>query len=54
MTDLARHYIERAHGIEQHFPGYIDAYFGPEDWKPEAEVLGNLRHCALDSPERTR
>lgn len=36
MTDVARHYIELAHGIEQHFPGYIDAYFGPEDWKPEA------------------
>jgi hypothetical protein len=36
MAEVARHYIELAHGIEQHFPGYIDAYFGPEDWKPKA------------------
>ncbi|RIH83609.1 hypothetical protein [Calidithermus roseus] len=38
MTEVARSYIELAHGIEQHFPGYIDAYFGPEDWKPRAKL----------------
>lgn len=37
MAEVARHYIELAHGIEQHFPGYIDAYFGPEDWKPRVK-----------------
>ena len=33
MPDVARTYIELAFGIEQHLPGYIDGYFGPEEWK---------------------
>ena len=33
MPDLARAYIDLAFGLEQHLPGYIDGYFGPEEWK---------------------
>ncbi len=33
---LARGYIELAHALEHYQPGSIDAYFGPEDWKPAA------------------
>ncbi|CAN5870522.1 hypothetical protein BH24DEI2_BH24DEI2_00880 [soil metagenome] len=33
MPDVAQTYIELAFGIEQHLPGYIDGYFGPEAWK---------------------
>ncbi len=33
MSDVAQSYIELAFGIEQHLPGYIDGYFGPEEWQ---------------------
>ncbi len=33
MTDLARRYITLAHAIEQHNPGFIDGYFGPDEWR---------------------
>lgn len=43
MTDPARAYIELAFGLEQHLPGYIDGYFGPEEWKREDKrALGEL------------
>lgn len=37
MSDPARAYVELAFGLEQHLPGYIDGYFGPEEWKREAK-----------------
>jgi hypothetical protein len=33
MSTLAERYIQLAYGIQGHFPGYIDAYFGPEELK---------------------
>lgn len=33
MSDIAQAYVELAHAIEQHNPGYIDGYFGPDAWK---------------------
>jgi hypothetical protein len=33
-------YVHLALAIEQHVPGYIDAYFGPAGWKAEAEHMG--------------
>jgi hypothetical protein len=37
MYNIARDYILLAFAINQHIPGYIDAYFGPEEVKQEAE-----------------
>jgi len=37
MSTLARDYVMLAFAIERHLPGYIDAYFGPEEVKAEAE-----------------
>jgi hypothetical protein len=37
MNDIARAYVELAHAIEQHNPGYIDGYYGPEEWKVTAK-----------------
>lgn len=34
MTALARRYIDLAHAIDLHHPGFVDGYFGPEAWKP--------------------
>lgn len=40
--DLGALYVHLALAIEQHVPGYIDAYFGPADWKAQAERKGKL------------
>jgi hypothetical protein len=43
MQDISRVYVELAHGINDHLPGYIDGYYGPEEWKPsEARSLDEL------------
>ncbi len=39
-------YVRLALSIEQHLPGYIDAYFGPPEWKDEVAAAG--KH-SLDS-----
>lgn len=33
MSSLSERYIQLAFGIQEHFPGYIDAYFGPIELK---------------------
>lgn len=33
MSALAKRYIQLAYGIQHYFPGYIDAYFGPQELK---------------------
>ncbi len=38
MPTLAKRYIQLAYGIEEHFPGYIDAYFGPDELKQVEKV----------------
>jgi hypothetical protein len=44
MSDTSRNFGERfvrlALEIEKHQPGYVDAYFGPEDWKAQAQQNG--------------
>ncbi|MEP7198192.1 MAG: hypothetical protein ABI874_00125, partial [Chloroflexota bacterium] len=41
MTDdIGAAYVQLALAIEQHLPGYVDAYFGPPDWKQQAEAHG--------------
>lgn len=39
---LGEEYIRLAFAIEEHLPGYVDAYFGPEEWKAEAKRDGKL------------
>ena len=39
---LGEEYIRLAFGIEEHLPGYVDAYFGPEEWQAEAKQDGKL------------
>ena len=53
MPDVAQTYVELAFGIEQHLPGYIDGYFGPEEWKrTEKQPLGDLEQSAEILAER--
>src|SRR4030042_3555725 len=37
---FAEEYIRLALTIDQHLPGYIDAYLGPAEWKTQAERQG--------------
>lgn len=47
MYNIARDYILLAFAIDQHIPGYIDAYFGPEEVKNDAAQRGKLPVAAL-------
>jgi hypothetical protein len=35
-------YIKLALAIEEHRPGYVDAYFGPEEWMQESKHAGKI------------
>jgi hypothetical protein len=44
---IAQRYIQLAYGIEHYFPGYIDAYSGPPEWKKvEKKSLEELSRLA--------
>lgn len=45
MKEVAAAYVRLAHDIERHNAGYIDGYYGPEEWKGslgERRPLGEL------------
>jgi hypothetical protein len=37
---IPRVYVQLALAIEQHIPGYVDAYYGPPEWRQRAEADG--------------
>jgi hypothetical protein len=39
---LGEEYIKLALAIEQHLPGYVDSYFGPDVWMTQAKAAGKL------------
>lgn len=51
MIDAEQEWGERfvrlALAIDEHLPGYVDAYFGPEEWKAQAKQAGKLPLSAL-------
>lgn len=54
---IARAYISLCLRLDQHMPGFVDAYFGPADVKAEVELapmrpVGRLREDALALRER--
>ena len=40
--DLAEEFVRLALAIEQHLPGYVDSYFGPDEWMKQAKEAGKL------------
>jgi hypothetical protein len=38
MNDIAERYVKLVLALGQHDPDYVDAYYGPSDWKAEAET----------------
>ena len=39
---LSEEFVRLALAIEEHVPGYLDAYFGPDEWMQEAKQAGKL------------
>jgi hypothetical protein len=39
---LDEEYVRLALSINEHLPGYVDSYFGPEAWSQEAQQAGRL------------
>ena len=37
MNDVAERYVRLVLALGQHDPDYVDAFYGPADWKTEAE-----------------
>ena len=37
---VGREYVRLALALDQHMPGYVDAYFGPPDWQEQAKTDG--------------
>jgi len=40
VDSIGQAYVRLSFLIEQHIPGFIDAYFGPPEWKEQAEAEG--------------
>ena len=38
--DVGEQFVRLALEIDKHLPGYVDAYFGPEDWKAQVQQDG--------------
>jgi hypothetical protein len=55
MAELARAYIDLALAIDYHHPGFVDGYFGPNDWKPkEPRALADLTKDAAGLMSKVR
>jgi hypothetical protein len=39
---LSEEFVKLALAIEEHLPGYLDAYFGPDEWMQKAKQAGKL------------
>jgi hypothetical protein len=39
-NEIAQAYIQLALAVDQHKPGFVDAYYGPSGWQRQAQVVG--------------
>jgi hypothetical protein len=46
MNILAERYVKLILGIGQHDPNFVDAYYGPPEWKPARQPLDQLASAA--------
>src|SRR5687768_6876019 len=58
MDDIAERYVKLVLALGQHDQDYVDAYYGPAEWKPQAESakapLDELAGTARTLLERVR
>ncbi len=50
--DIGATYVRLALHVEQHLPGYMDAYFGPSEWKTQAVAHGKQPLADLTAQAR--
>jgi hypothetical protein len=50
--NLGERFVRLALEIDKHRPGYVDAYFGPEDWKTQAQQNGQQSLSTLTDQTR--
>jgi hypothetical protein len=50
--NLGERFVRLALEIDKHRPGYVDAYFGPEDWKAQAQQHGQQSLSTLSEQVR--
>ena len=39
---MGEEFVKLALAIDEHLPGYVDSYFGPDEWKYQAKQIGKL------------
>ena len=39
---IGEEFVKLALAIDEHLPGYVDSYFGPEAWRQEAKQVGQI------------
>ena len=58
MNDVAERYVKLVLALGQHDADYVDAYYGPQEWKQQAESrkvpLVDLAAQAKDAARRRR
>jgi hypothetical protein len=42
MNSIAEQYVRLALAIGQHDPDYVDAYYGPPEWRPADDAKSSL------------
>src|SRR5690349_13230577 len=45
--ECGERFVRLALAIDEHMPGYVDAYFGPEEWRVQAKQDGKVPLSAL-------
>ncbi len=54
LDDVARDYVRLVLEIDAHEPGYVDAYFGPPEWREEARTSPRDQTALKGEAERLR
>ncbi len=53
MNTISEKYVKLVLEIGQYYPGYVDAYYGPEDWKPQSSNTLSLDSTSSASLNKT-
>ncbi len=49
MNEIAEQYVRLVLAVGQHDEGYVDAYYGPEEWRPDADDQRSLEQIGSDA-----
>ena len=49
---ISQRFVRLALALDRHIPGYIDAYFGPPEWKEQSIAHGPRRSLSWREKQR--